>query len=158
MSKFCAHDCPLWGSIRVFDFCYSATARARRLDNRLPVALLSNSLKVGHLVTQCEKLVGAPFNLLQGYRSAELNRAIGGGVKSYHMQGLAVDGLFVGVGMLEAGRILAASDLPIVEIELKQTMLHIAYGPREARKLFRQYVSRGPVVPVEFFPVDGVRG
>jgi len=110
------------------------------------------------MVVRAEQFLGHKFRLYQGFRSEAVNWRVGGKPNSYHLRALAVDGSFDGLPMLEACRLLAASDLDIVEIEAKQTMLHLAAGPRSARKLFMQYVTRGAVVQVEAFPDDVVRG
>lgn len=151
MSQFCASNQALWASVDVGRFCFSQTAIRKRIDNRLPVALLSNALRVGELVVACEKLLQARFNLLQGYRCVALNQAVYGSMNSLHVAALAVDGIFTGVGMLEACRRLAVCDLPIVEIEAKQTQLHIAYGDPRKRRLLRQFEALGPVVVVQSF-------
>lgn len=157
MSQFCADSLPLWGSVDVAAFTFSATARRYRLDNRLPVALLSNARQIGAVVVEAEKLLGARFNLLQGFRCAELNWRVGGSVGSLHMQALAVDGIFVGVPMLEACQALADSALSICEVEAKQTQLHIATGIDKPRALLRQFERGGPVVRVARFLDNGVR-
>lgn len=158
MGRFCASNQPLWGPVDVAAFCYSATAARKRIDNRLPVGLLSNALRIGEVVVAAEKLLGARFNLLQGYRCAELNLAVYGSPGSLHVAGLAVDGAFVGVPLLVACQRLAESDLPLVEIEAKQTQLHLAYGDPRKRRLLRQFEAFGPVVAVSGFLADGVRG
>jgi hypothetical protein len=158
MNQFCAGSEALGGGVTVDQFCFSATARRLRLDNRLPVRCLANAKLVVGVCLQAEAYLGGKFVLLSGYRSPEVNRAVGGKLNSYHLFGLAIDCRFDGVPFLDAARKLAVSRLPICELEAKQTSLHIAYGEFRTLRLFRQYVARGEVVRVDGFPIDGVRG
>lgn len=74
------------------ELCRSATAAARRIDNRPPAEV------VGRLQTLIEELLdpiraawGAPVTVNSGYRSPELNDAVGGVARSQHLQGEAAD-------------------------------------------------------------------
>lgn len=151
MSQYVAEDVRLSLRFTVKEFCFSQTAARYGLDNRLPVRLLSNARLCVQMVHDCERALQARFVLTSGYRSPALCKLLGSSEKSYHCQALAVDGRFDGVPMLEACRQLSDSSFQIVEIEAKQTQLHLAYGPYSARRLFQQFVSGGPVESVEFF-------
>lgn len=74
------------------ELCRSATAAARRIDNRPPAEV------VGRLQTLIEELLdpiraawGAPVTVNSGYRSPELNAAVGGVARSQHLRGEAAD-------------------------------------------------------------------
>ena len=74
------------------ELCRSATAAARRIDNRPPAEV------VGRLQTLIEELLdpiraawGAPVTVNSGYRSPELNDAVGGVARSQHLRGEAAD-------------------------------------------------------------------
>lgn len=151
MSQFVAQNQPLWGAIQVKHFCFSETAKRKGLDNRLPVDFLSNAKLTALMVVRCEQLLGRRFNLLQGYRSTAVNLWVGGSPTSLHTLALAVDGIFEGMGMLEACQRIADSNLPIVEIEAKRTMLHLAVGDRSKRRLLWQADKLGPVFRVSSF-------
>lgn len=74
------------------ELCRSATAAARRIDNRPPAEV------VGRLQTLIEELLdpiraawGAPVTVNSGYRSPELNDTVGGVARSQHLRGEAAD-------------------------------------------------------------------
>lgn len=74
------------------ELCASDTARRRGIDNRPPAEV------VGRLQTLIEELLdpiraawGAPVTVNSGYRSPELNDAVGGVARSQHLRGEAAD-------------------------------------------------------------------
>lgn len=81
----------------VAEFTGSRTALERGIDNDLPVDLLGNARATAAMLERIRShlsdLKGSPVPVLiqSGYRSAELNRAVGGSLNSDHMQALAAD-------------------------------------------------------------------
>lgn len=151
MNQFCAEAVPLGTLWTVGAFCSSEEAASLGLDNRLPLALLSNArLIAGEVARICEAL-GDEFVLTSGYRTAALCEALGSSAKSWHVQALAVDGFFRRTSVIDACDRVARSGWKIREIEAKQTQVHFAYGPSSARILWRQYVAGGKLVRVSQF-------
>jgi uncharacterized protein YcbK (DUF882 family) len=92
---------PPWGSggggftSRYFtlqELTRSQTARQRGLDNTPDAAVVENLQNlVTHILDPLRQLWGSPLYVNSGYRSQELNRAVGGAVKSFHLYGRAAD-------------------------------------------------------------------
>jgi hypothetical protein len=79
-------------SFRLSEFLRSETAVRRGLDNTpLPteMANIRNILAPG--MQRVRNCLGAPVLVLSGYRSPEVNAAVGGSKASQHMKGLACD-------------------------------------------------------------------
>ena len=74
------------------ELVFSQTASREKIDNTPNAQVLAN---LQHLASQLEivreKLGGLPLLISSGYRSAALNVAVGGSLKSVHVTGLAVD-------------------------------------------------------------------
>lgn len=75
---------------------YSKIAEARGLNNKPPTserAIVEANLKalVEHILDPARRLLGNPIKVNSGYRSKEVNRAVGGSKTSQHMKGEAAD-------------------------------------------------------------------
>lgn len=96
----------------------SATAKAKNIRNNPELHVLGNLQRLAiELEVVRAELGGKPLRIHSGYRSPELNKAVGGAPNSYHMQGLAAD--FdppAGMTHNEAQQILAAS--PVLDYDL----------------------------------------
>jgi zinc D-Ala-D-Ala carboxypeptidase len=69
----------------------SETAVERGIDNTPPQEVLDNLRLLAAGLEQVQALLGAPLEISSGYRSPDLNAAVGGAQSSQHCQGLAVD-------------------------------------------------------------------
>jgi hypothetical protein len=69
----------------------SETAQARGIDNTPPPAIVENLRQLAAGLEQAQEVLGHPLEISSGYRSPELNVAIGGAEKSQHCLGLAAD-------------------------------------------------------------------
>lgn len=71
----------------------SATASRRAIDNTPPDAeVIENLRKLACSVLEPARMqLGMPVMVNSGYRSPELNRAVGGVPRSYHLYGRAAD-------------------------------------------------------------------
>lgn len=69
----------------------STTAAQRGIDNTIPDRLLPNITRLIDYLDKVREEFGAPIRVSSGYRSPELNKAVGGSRKSQHMEGLAAD-------------------------------------------------------------------
>lgn len=76
----------------IFELCESATAKRKRIFNEPPASVKYNlTLLVDNILDPLRKAYGKAITVNSGYRSPELNRAIGGSPTSSHMQGQAAD-------------------------------------------------------------------
>jgi len=78
--------------------CHSDTALARGIDNTPPAAILPNLRRLAAGLVSIETVLGSPIIVSSGYRSPELNRAVGGAPASQHQEGLAADFVCPGFG------------------------------------------------------------
>lgn len=70
------------------------------------------------------ELVG-PMRINSGYRSPEVNRAVGGVTTSAHKEGLAADFVPVKVSLHVAFDLIAASDIQYDQLIIEPTWIHI---------------------------------
>lgn len=86
------------------------------------------------------------ISVSSGYRSPELNRAVGGAVNSAHMRGRAIDFCAYGFGTpLEVCRTIAASDLPFDQVIEEGRWTHIAFDPAMRRQVLTKASGGGYV-------------
>ena len=94
----------------LMELCKSQTAARLGIDNTPDDAAIAN------LKSMCENILepirahyGVPFSPSSGYRSEELNKAIGGSATSAHVRGLAVDVEVPGVSNPDLARWVQAN-------------------------------------------------
>lgn len=80
------------------EFEASATAARRGIVNRVPDDLLPAVTRTAEQLEIVRARLDAPIIVLSGYRSPELNRAVGGAKQSQHMRGEAADIIVPRVG------------------------------------------------------------
>ena len=74
------------------ELCRSQTAERRGIINYPSQEVVANlTFLIEHLLDPIRKRVGKPININSGYRSPELNKAIGGSTTSAHCKGQAAD-------------------------------------------------------------------
>ena len=74
------------------ELTYSATAQARFIENVPSAEAVRNlELLVKCVLDPLREAWGSPIIVNSGYRSEELNRAVGGAQYRYHMKGMAAD-------------------------------------------------------------------
>lgn len=118
----------------------SATAEARGIDNTPPPAAVAalNAL-VDKVLDPLREAWGAPIKITSGYRSSELNRAVGGVAHSQHTLGEAAD---INLGSAKQNAqlwaLLRTLSLPIDQAinEYDFQWIHISCGPRNRRSYF----------------------
>lgn len=85
----------------------SWTAQQRGLDNTPDDAALAALHRLAeHILEPVRARFGVPFSPTSGYRSAEVNRAVGGSPRSQHLRGEAADFSIPGVGALTIARFI----------------------------------------------------
>lgn len=119
------------------EMCASITAKTLGIDNT-PTANDVNNLRI-----LCKEILqptrdewGKPMHINSGFRSADLNKAVGGKPNSYHLRGCAAD---IAVTSNTEGYALAAhllkqklTDLAILEKHKQRFWVHVqwSYAPR----------------------------
>ena len=79
-------------NLSLAEVIYSATALRKGIVNKPTVTHLINLKEVANNIFQpCREHFGKPLRVTSGYRSKELNKAIGGSNNSQHSKGEALD-------------------------------------------------------------------
>lgn len=87
-------------------------------------------------------LLGAPIHVTSGYRSPEVNRAIGGSSVSQHVQGEAADFTVQGKSNREVVLAVKASGIPFDQLILEHGesgWVHASYGVRHRREVLAAF-------------------
>ena len=86
------HDIQLSEHFKLSEFVRSSTATARGIDNTPTLDVVSNMQQLCINVLEPLRMhVREPVTISSGYRSQELNKAVGGSNTSQHMKGEACD-------------------------------------------------------------------
>ena len=111
------------------EFTDSDTAARLGIDNSLPGELVETAQATGAMLERVRALLGAPLLISSGYRSPELNRAIGSGSGSDHPKAAALDFRAPGFGTpLEICKALLPhmKELGIGQMIYEHTWVHIS--------------------------------
>lgn len=85
-------DVQISRNFKLSEFIYSETALEKGIDNTPNEQVIENiTLLVIKLLQPLRGLYGKPIVISSGYRSKELNRAVGGVYNSQHLVGQAAD-------------------------------------------------------------------
>ena len=112
----------------------SDTAARKGIDNTPSPAMIENLKKTAALLEEVRTLLGGkPIIVTSGYRCLALNRAIGSGDSSQHVQGQAADFSCPGFGPpLQIAQAIYAAKPPIKFDQLIhefQSWVHISWAP-----------------------------
>jgi hypothetical protein len=120
----------------------SQTAARRRIDNTPSAAIVEALRETAQAMEAVRSLLGdRPITISSGYRSAALNRAIGGARNSAHVRGRAVDFNCFGFGApIDVCRAIAGSGVPFDQMIEEGTWVHVSFDP----KLRRQILTKAP--------------
>lgn len=117
------------------EFTDSPKAKAKGISNEpTPEALENLKELVQDLLQPLRDRIGKSFRITSGYRSPELNSAVGGSKTSQHNKGQAVDFLVKDMTPLEVCRFIAASGLEFDQLIFEQTWTHLSYSKGSNRK------------------------
>ena len=120
------------------ELCKSDVAVEKRIENTPDNTTIE---RMNALMEKCldkvREMWGKPIGVNSGYRSADLNRAVGGAKNSQHLRGEAAD---ITAGTKENNRklfdLIVASDIPFDQLidESGYKWLHISYCQDYNRK------------------------
>lgn len=118
------------------EFLKSQTATRKNIDNTPTEEHLGNAVVLFNMVAQPVRDHFGPTIITSGYRSPELNEAIGGSESSQHMLGQAVDLEVIGVSTIDVARWIDANleyDQLILEFytrgQINSGWVHVSYVP-----------------------------
>lgn len=143
----------LSSSFTLEEFIKSPTARRLQLDNTPSPAIIENLTALcTHVLQPVRNYFNLPVVINSGYRSANLNRAMGGASTSQHLYGQAADIEIPGVSNDLLWTYIVENlpfDQCIAEFlssnDPKAGWVHVSYGPR-ARKEALSCISTGHYV------------
>ncbi len=97
---------------KMSELCHSDTAEKEGIKN-IPVKeefknLMEITIPKMNIIRE---FLGVPIKVNSGYRCPELNKRVGGVSNSYHVKGLAVDGVPLGMSVREAWEKIKNSNL-----------------------------------------------
>jgi len=95
----------------LWEFEQSQTATRLKIYNGANPDAINNLKRLCRLLEKIRTLVGKPIIISSGFRSPQLNRAVGGAVNSQHQYGLAADFNVPGYSIAEVIYIIKESGL-----------------------------------------------
>ena len=120
------------------EFTASATAKRKKIDNRMPSKYKWNSVELVKYILQPLRNKFGRLDINSGFRCEELNKAVKGSVTSDHMTGSAADIVSDSHSVKEMAEFIAGNMLPFHQLI-------------EEYKLVRR---RGKLVQVEWLHVS----
>lgn len=145
-------DMKLTANFRLWELVKSSTADRLGIDNT------PNPIEIGHLRELCEKILQPARNQLgvikvsSGFRSEELNKAVGGASNSDHRLGFAADVIPVDVGTKDLAKWVAKNCPEFDQIILEfgtlddPNWIHLSAAPRNRKQILRATRKAGRVV------------
>ena len=110
----------LSANFTLYEFIHSNTAVASNIQNFPKDEHFENLKRLAATMQEVRDSVGKPMRISSGFRSAALNKAIGGSMTSAHAKGLAADFKIIG---LPNTRAMAAAITAIDGLEYDQLIL-----------------------------------
>ena len=129
----------------------SDTARRMSIDNTVPdgPARQAVTLLVTRILQPLRTAWGRPLTINSGYRSPQLNTAVGGAPDSQHVRGEAAD--IAAPDPLLLAQTVVRNRLPFDQMILYSTFVHISHRPRGPQRgqilydiSYRQHYPHSP--------------
>jgi zinc D-Ala-D-Ala carboxypeptidase len=122
-------------NFKLNEFTTSQTATRKGIDNTAPAPIIERLRMLANTLEQIRTLLGNhSIRISSGYRCIALNRAIGSGDTSAHVQGYAVDFTCPNFGTpKEVANKIAQSDIKFDQLIYEGTWIHLSVDPRNRR-------------------------
>ena len=122
-------------NFKLNEFTASQTATRKGIDNTPAAPIIERLRMLANTLEQIRTLLGDnSIRISSGYRCLALNRAIGSGDSSAHVQGYAVDFTCPNFGTpKEVANKIAQSDIKYDQIIYEGTWVHLSVDPRNRR-------------------------
>ena len=112
------------------ELTFSQTATRKGINNEPSEAVKANLAVLAKGLERVRAILLSPLHISSGYRSVELNRAIGGTAKSAHIDGYAADFTAPAFGSPEAiVRQLKRTGIQCDQCIFEGTWCHISFAP-----------------------------
>lgn len=116
------------------EMTFSQTALCKGIDNRAPAdAVAAMRALCTHVLEPIRAHFGRPVRVSSGYRSAALNRAVGGSASSQHCLGEAADITVPGVDNLRLAKWIR-DNLTFDQVIMEGGWVHVSFRVDRARK------------------------
>lgn len=127
------------------EFTISQTATRKGIDNTPPEPVIERLRMLAATLERVRGLLGnSPIRISSGYRSKELNRAIGSSDSSAHVLGYAVDFTCPIFGTpKEVANEIAKSSIKFDQIIYEGTWIHLSVDPRNRREVLTATFKNG---------------
>ncbi|PTE02718.1 D-Ala-D-Ala carboxypeptidase family metallohydrolase [Pandoraea apista] len=124
------------------ELTHSQTADRRGIDNSASEDVVANLTRLAQTLERVRVLLGSrPITISSGYRSPDLNRAVGGARNSAHLYGLAADFICPGYGTpLQICKAIAASGIDFDQLIHEGTWVHLGLA-QPSQKNRRQVLT-----------------
>jgi hypothetical protein len=126
------------------ELIFSQTAVRNGINNNPSQAVKNNLQVLANNLEKVRDLLGKPLNISSGFRCSELNRKLGGSLKSAHMDGYAADFTCEAYGspkeVLEA---IKSSDIKYDQMIYEGTWVHISFDPAMRQQTLKAKFSNG---------------
>ncbi len=111
-------------------FAYDEMTRTNTgLANVPSIAQEADLVRLCELILEPLRALVGPLYVNSGFRSPEVNHAIGGALNSQHMRGQAADLKPVNLTLDDAFHGARASSIPFDQLILEPTWLHVSVAP-----------------------------
>jgi zinc D-Ala-D-Ala carboxypeptidase len=127
------------------ELIFSQTSARLGIDNTPDAAVLANLKRLAAVLEQVRELLGGtPIVVSSGYRSPNLNKAVGGAQNSAHLSGLAVDFTAPHFGsVMTTAKAIAKSDIAFDQLIFEYgRWVHLGLAPASVAAK-RQLLSIG---------------
>ena len=117
------------------EFEYSSTAVALGLQNEIPNDTVRKAIRllVTNILQPLRDALGKPLVINSGYRSPELNEAVGGTKNSQHLRGEAAD--IASEDPMHLVRLIKEKKLPFDQLIIYSGFLHISYSSSRNQRM-----------------------
>lgn len=107
------------------------TVTNQKIDNTPSKEVIEVLRTTAFYMEKVREILGnVPITINSGYRSPDVNRAVGGTSNSSHTYGYAVDFTAYGHTPLTISNILSKSNLKFDQLIYEKTWVHISFDPR----------------------------
>jgi len=125
------------------EFTISRTATVKGIDNTAPEAFILPMMELCEAVLEPIRKKFGPVSINSGFRSHDLNIAIGGSDNSQHSKGEAADIIVSGTSTYDVCKWIEDSDLPFDQLIWEGRWTHISYGARMRRSVLTAHFNPG---------------
>ena len=107
------------------EFVESLTAQRLGLKNEPNKEQLVNGMKLADKMQELRNAIKKPFDITSGFRSKEVNKAVGGSPNSKHMDFLACDLNIAGMNPLEGVMAIKATKISVDKCFVERDCIHL---------------------------------